>query len=371
MRVVATGCALVLGLIMAAASAFAEATAARDYALGQHGSLRLTVPLSWKDKVSQPPNGLPPTILFMPEQGAAFKVLLTPIWSDRSGAQLPIASDIRKKVEEAAAQAKAQVLDPDVTVLELAGSTGAGFHYAATDRTPNPGEYKRMDQGMLRVGDLLMSFTILSQDAADPANRAALAMLEGAAHSTGQTAGSGASKSPVRPDALQITQTDQAYVLTVPASRLVMRIPLNGLSLTNSAIGGPADNPRYFHFRDDMKQVIISGWVESDQGFPGLQKIWADEVMVSKKNGLPEAQRVVFGRVGNWETIAYERAVPNSTNSHLHAHWVQAGTWIDLHVSLTTAGSSQDARAKLESLLRTIVVSQKNPGPAGGEKRKG
>jgi len=340
----------------AAAPVLAETTAARNYALGQHGSLQLTVPASWKDKVSQPPNGLPPTILFVPESGAAFKVLLTPIWSDRSGAQLPIASDIRKKVEQAAAQAKAQVLDPDVTVQEMAGSTGVGFHYAATDRTPNPGEYKRMDQGMLRVGDLLISFTILSQDASDPANRTAMAMLEGAVHSTKQTAPQGHA---ARPDALQITQTEQAYVLTVPASRLVMRIPLNGLALTNSAIGGPTDNPRYFHFRDDTKQVIISGWVESDQGFPGLQKIWADEVTVSKKNGLPDAQRVAFGRVGNWETIAYERAVPNSTNSHLHAHWVQAGTWIDLHVSLTTNGSSQDARAKLESLLRTIVVSQK------------
>ena len=359
MRVVAAGCAMVFGLMVAAVPAFAEGTAARDYALGQHGSLRLTVPLSWKDKVSQPPNGLPPTILFVPESGAAIKVLLTPIWSDRSGAQLPIASDIRKKVEQAAAQAKTQVLDPDVAVQEMTGSTGVGYHYAATDRTPTPGEYKQMDQGMLRVGDLLISFTILSQDASEPANRAALAMLEGAAHSTGQAAAAGTGKSPVRPDALQITQTDQAYVLTVPVSRLVMRIPLNGLSLTNSAIGGPTDNPRYFHFRDDMKQVIISGWVESDQGFPGLQKLWADEVTVSKKNGLPDAQRVAFGRLGNWETIAYERAVPNSTNSHLHAHWVQAGTWIDLHVSLTTSGSSQDARAKLESLLRTIVVSQK------------
>jgi hypothetical protein len=348
-------------MMLGAAQAFAEATAPRDYALGQHGSLQLTVPASWKDKVSQPPNGLPPTILFLPERGAAFKVLLTPIWTDRSGAQLPVAADIRKKVEQAAGQAKAQVLDPEVTVQEMKGSTGVGYHYSATDRTPNPGEFKRMNQGMLRVGDLLISFTILSQDASDPVNREAMAMLEGAVHSTRQTAVPGRKDSPVRPDALQITQTEQAYVLTVPASRLVMRLPLGGLSLTNSAIGGPTDNPRYFHFRDDVKQVILSGWVESDQAFPGLQKIWADEVMVSKKNGLADAQRVQFGRVGNWETIAYERAVPNITNSHLHAHWVQAGTWIDLHASLTTNGSSQDARAKLEALLRTIVVSQKKP----------
>lgn len=102
---------MVVGMMLGTAPAFAEATAARNYALGQHGSLQLTVPASWKDKVSQPPNGLPPTILFVPENGAAFKVLLTPIWTDRSGAQLPVAAEIRKKVELAAEQAKVQVLD--------------------------------------------------------------------------------------------------------------------------------------------------------------------------------------------------------------------------------------------------------------------
>ncbi|SPP64227.1 hypothetical protein [Nitrospira lenta] len=354
-------CVMVLGVVLTAATAFAEATASRDYALGQHGSLQLNVPVSWKDSVTQPPNGLPPTIAFVPERGAAFRVLLTPIWSDRSGAVLPVAAEIRKKVEQAASQAKAQAIESDVAVVEMTGTTGLGYHYAVTDRDSKPGEFKRMKQGMLRVGDLLVSFTILSQEASDPVNQQAMVMLERAAHTAGKTGASGTQEHSVRSDALQITSTEQAHVLTVPASRLVMRLPLGGLSLTNSAIGGSTTNPRYFHFRDDAKQVIISGWFESDQAFPGLQKVWADEVTVSKKNGLPDAQRVVFGRLGNWETIAYERAVPNITNSHLHAHWVQAGTWIDLHASLTSNGSSEDARAKLESLLRAIVVKQKTP----------
>ncbi|MEQ1795682.1 MAG: hypothetical protein ABL970_15985 [Nitrospira sp.] len=361
MRFFVTRCAMALGVMLTAAPAFSGATAPRDYALGQHGSLHLTVPISWKDTITQPPNGLPPTIAFVPENGVAFRVLLTPIWSDRSGAVLPVAAEIRKKVEQAAAQAKTQALESEVAVQEITGTTGMGYHYAVTDRAAKPGEFKRMKQGMLRVGDLLVSFTVLSQDAADSVNAEATAMLEGAVHSTRQTTAQGAQEHSVRSDALQITSTEQAHLLTVPASRLVMRLPLGGLSLTNSAIGGSTANPRYFHFRDDAKQVVISGWFESDQAFPGLQKIWADEVRVSKKNGLPDAQRVVFGRLGNWETIAYERAVPNITNSHLHAHWVQAGTWIDLHASLTTNGSSQDARAKLEALLRAIVVTQKKP----------
>ncbi len=106
MRVAVIRLLMVVGMMLGTAQVFAEATASRDYALGQHGSLQLTVPATWRDNVTQPPNGLPPTIAFVPESGAAFRVLLTPIWSDRSGALLPVAADIRKKVEQAAAQAK-------------------------------------------------------------------------------------------------------------------------------------------------------------------------------------------------------------------------------------------------------------------------
>ena len=136
MRVVVTGVALVVGVVLGAVQGFAESTVSREYALGQHGGLQLTAPASWKDTVTQPPNGLPPTIAFVPEHGAAFRVLLTPIWSDRSGAVLPVAAEIRKKVEQAAAQAKAHALEPDVAVQEMKGTTGMGYHYAVTDRAP-------------------------------------------------------------------------------------------------------------------------------------------------------------------------------------------------------------------------------------------
>ena len=52
-----------------------------------------------------------------------------------------MAAEIRR-LSEAARNNKA-------TREELTGSTGVGYHYAATDRTPTPGEYKRMDQVML------------------------------------------------------------------------------------------------------------------------------------------------------------------------------------------------------------------------------
>jgi len=46
----------------------------------------------------------------------------------------------------------------------------------------------------------------------------------------------------------------------------------------------------------------------------------------------------------------------------MRAHWVQAGTLIELHLSTTTRQSSAENRRKLKSLLRAIAVAQKGAG---------
>jgi len=49
---------------------------------------------------------------------------------------------------------------------------------------------------------------------------------------------------------------------------------------------------------------------------------------------------------------------PVGSNSHVRAHWVQAGTWIDLHIS-TIQSASAESRNKLLEMLRSIEVREK------------
>jgi len=58
----------------------------------------------------------------------------------------------------------------------------------------------------------------------------------------------------------------------------------------------------------------------------------------------------------------YDHLFDKGVSSHMRAHWVQAGTWIELHLSTTTRQSSAENRRKLKSLLRAIAVAQKSPG---------
>jgi len=157
---------------------------------------------------------------------------------------------------------------------------------------------------------------------------------------------------------LQITEQADKYVLTVPVSRLVMTVPKAGLARAQSSASGSTDSPRYFIFEDVPLHLIVSGWFESDDQFSGVKKLWAEEIEARKKRNLPEAKDVSFENIGSWKTVFYDLTVPTS---NLEAHWVQSGTWIDLHLSLTSNASQTERRDRLRETLKAIQVSEKQP----------
>lgn len=170
------------------------------------------------------------------------------------------------------------------------------------------------------------------------------------------TAGCGG---PSKYEALQINETIQGYELTVPASRLIMTIPKGSLSLRENRIGGATDNPRYFFLEDKASSLIISGWFESEQRFPGIKKLWEDDTKEWSRSGQPEPQAVSFVKVDAWDAIIYDKPISTGTNSHIRGEWLQAGTWIDVHLSITSDRPSADSRAKLMALLKTIQMKAK------------
>ncbi len=158
---------------------------------------------------------------------------------------------------------------------------------------------------------------------------------------------------------LEIVESAGNYVLTVPVSRLVMTIPKGGPALKVNRTGGSSDSPRYFYFEDKDSALFISGWFESDEGFRGIKQFWANETAAWKRGGLPEARDVTFVQLGDWNAILYEIDSPIGKNSHIRAHWVQAGTWIDIHLSLTADLPQKEIREKLQTILKTISVAER------------
>ena len=152
----------------------------RQFALPDHGVFEITVPTDWQDEVGRPPNRLPPTIKFRPKAGPSFEVLMTPLWPIEGKAPPTDALTVRREVEKAAAGASSQAVEKHIEVRELKGSNGTGYYFSATDRAPAPGEYKHMTQGILPVGQLAISFTILTNDGQESAVAQSLEALQSA-----------------------------------------------------------------------------------------------------------------------------------------------------------------------------------------------
>lgn len=169
------------------------------------------------------------------------------------------------------------------------------------------------------------------------------------------------SASPSDNAAIRITETPGAYELTVPVSRLVMTIPKADLTHTAQDQAGSAGNPRYFNFRHKTLNLAIDGWFEPAEKFPGLKQFWAEKTDVMTRAGLPAPEEVSSVKIGRWKAIAYvvpDPAIPLISSS-ISAHWIEAGTWIELELSITSDRSDKEAGAKLVELLKAIQVKEK------------
>lgn len=161
-------------------------TAARRYALAEHGSLQLQVPTGWQGELEQDSDRLLPTIAFTPTDGALFGVVLTPIWPTEKDAPNPERTALQRLVEEATEQVRSLAVEKTIEILELEGTAGVGYYFSVTDPAPKPGEYKHMTQGILPVGVLMVPFTIYTNDGQQDVVTDALTMLKTATHSDGK-----------------------------------------------------------------------------------------------------------------------------------------------------------------------------------------
>lgn len=152
-----------------------------------------------------------------------------------------------------------------------------------------------------------------------------------------------------------IAETEESFQLSVPVSRLVMTFPRGGFVV--DLIDEETDGPRYFSFADQSRGAILTGWFEPATIYKGIQHLWHSDVAAWKKNGLPEPVNVEFGATGRWETVSYDLEMPVGSNTHIRAQWSELGTWIDLHISVTSAGPIESARKAAQDILQSVQIA--------------
>jgi hypothetical protein len=168
--------------MMAGGAAVADDAATRRYELPNLDTLELVLPAGWQDEVDSPPGGVTLTIRLFPLAGEPFEVFVTPEFPEPTAPEVRDAPTLRAAVSEAAARVQPDAVEAQLEIRRLQGASGIGFYYSATDRAPEPGEFRFMSQGALQAGALTLWFTVLTNDGQDAVVADALAMLQAAVH---------------------------------------------------------------------------------------------------------------------------------------------------------------------------------------------
>ena len=160
------------------------------FALPDKSKLELAIPAGWQDelKANQATKGrqgpAADTIVLKPRNGAPFEVFVTPVAGQKPGASADTAIKMRASVQQSADKVKPSATEQYLPVEQLTGASAPGYYFSATDREPKPSEFKHLTQGMLLVGDVVVGFSILTNDAQEKVRDQALAMLKSASHVT-------------------------------------------------------------------------------------------------------------------------------------------------------------------------------------------
>jgi hypothetical protein len=153
-----------------------------------------------------------------------------------------------------------------------------------------------------------------------------------------------------------VAQSEVPFTFTVPQSRVIVKV--SDPSLLPDAAGA---KPNYFKLARREPLLIVSGWLEPAQQYKGLNAFWQGESRSPAYAGALAPTRVEMLREGAWEVVAFDVSVQGAVQSNLRAERVEAGTWIDLHLStIARAGTpSTKLRAELLAALRQVQVLQK------------
>lgn len=169
-------------LACAGGVAVADDGSLRRYELPNLDMLELVLPAGWQDETDLPPGGIALTIRLYPAAGAPFEVFITPESPEPTADNARDTEALREAVRDAALRIQPQAVEESIEIRRLQGVGGVGFYFAATDRAPQPEEFRYMNQGALQTGELTLWFTTLTNEGQEAVVAEALAMLQVAIH---------------------------------------------------------------------------------------------------------------------------------------------------------------------------------------------
>ncbi len=329
----------------------AATTQAVEFTWPGHGTIAVDAPANWTLRGAA---GGEVGFTFRGEvdakSAAVLQVTLVALPPDKTA---PTHGEAKDRLEKMVADALPDSVEKTFSPIALKLRQGHGWYVQLTDaslvgKPPEPENLKIMRNAFASLDANTMAVITMQFD--DPNSAAPAEMLRIVESLRLQAAKS---------DLLRVQHLDDFYELNVPPSRVTLKIPSAGLAPQRANVGGGTASPRYFHFTGSNTGLVASGWFESASRYSNLISFWKGEADGLKRGGQAEPAHVRYGKVGDWETIDYDTAEAGITQSHIRAELTRAGTWIDLHGSLTRDRPAEELHAELKTFLESLVIENK------------
>lgn len=176
--------ALTFSLVSALNAIASDALQERTLPIPGRGVLVLSVPSSWSQQIGQPPEEIAPTIRFSNPAGRKFEIVLTAFWSPKDDSSFNSSANVRSIVEDTLDDLRPRLDQKKIPIRELRGGSETGYFISAPVKTTAPSDFKFLTQGAVAVEDLLVTFTVLTNEKSSPTINHAFDMLRNAKRGT-------------------------------------------------------------------------------------------------------------------------------------------------------------------------------------------
>lgn len=343
-------------LLILAACLVASLTLVRadDFSWPGHGTVSFEVPRDWNFRGGQASISAFGWV-GEPRSGAAAVLQLTLIElpAGKSIQAAEVQDQLRQSVRPVISDSVEKAFGPQPITLRQ----GTGWYAQFTDpalvgKPPVPGNFKVMRSALLALDTHSIVVATMQFDDPNRPEAAAMLSLVASMRFTRNAAVASAAS-----DSLQLKQAGKGYEVTVPESRLILKIPVDGLDPQTLRVGGATNSPRYFELFRSSPNLIISGWFEPASRFKGLREFWQSESRGLSNGSGPAPENIDFLKIGDWEVVSYTtNLLAQGSNAHFRAELVKDGTWIDLHLSSTSGSSAKGALKALGDVLSAFQV---------------
>jgi hypothetical protein len=329
---------IALAVLLLATPAGAEP---QRFDMGPFGGLVLDVPSGWtaEPQDADQPGGF--AFRVEPPPGTPLVLFITPL--PVSEGRDPVSTARSFVAKEVIERLRPSAAETTLTVSTLTGRATQVFYVSATDKTvtqPTARDFKYVDQGAAALGQMMLTFTVLTNDRDGAARTAALDVVRTAM------------LAPARPPKQSASGTVQLPAPTSPVWALAIDLPgfrLEPIQIRETPRGtklsgtNPATGVNVTAFIEESQP----GQTAADHREDAWRKMLAGTPMnrVDVKRSERGSMALIEYRVSEYQGVAVNQ---KSVNVYI----VRRGMWIDVHLSKVQYTPADDAL--FEAIISTI-----------------